>query len=69
MALSSKRPGNQTLNLEIRVRSPEASPTNSHHVLVAEAADASGSDPVHCRFESCRGYQYTFVAEMAYATD
>ena len=26
MALSSKRPGNQTLNLEIRVRSPEASP-------------------------------------------
>ena len=39
------------------------------HILVAEAADASGSDPVHCRFESCRGYQYTFVAEMAYATD
>ena len=85
MALSSNRPGNRILNPEIRVRSPEASPffrrhgvmnapaaqaaPNNQQVLVAEAADASGSDPVHCRFESCRGYQHTFVAELAYATD
>ncbi len=55
------------LRFRIRVRNPQ--PTNFVVPLEPNLAEAIGSDPIQCRFESYQGYQFFLEAAWSNGYD